>query len=284
MRPIHLLLGLVVILGSGASAFVATRLASTCEPVRTEPVVVAPQVVNDNSEAMRARAAEDKLAMLSARLDAMTAELESLRSSANRAPVTLAAAPTAPTAEASNAVTDEQRRAVLTVLAEDRARQAAEAEAKRVEAEKDMANRRAARVAKDLNLSPGDETRLADLMFEGGQKAQAFRETMRNGTFDRDAMRTQFESFRTWQTDQYTVAFGASIAEQILQSEGGDRMMGFGGPGGPGGGFGGGNNNGNGGNGGNGGGGRGARRANAPGGGGGQTAGGPGGGGGQQQN
>ena len=257
MRPIHLLLGLVVILGSGAAAFVATNLASHAEPPQPELVAAAPQVSASGFDAAHVRANEDKLAMLNARVDALNEELESLRNSANRAPVTLASAPTQPASVAGSvAVSEEQRQAVLTVLAEDRARQAAEAEAKRVAAELDAATRRAARIAKDLSLSPGDEARLADLMLAGGKKRQEMFEGMRNGNLDRDTARAQFETYRTWQTDQYTVAFGASIADQIIQSEG-DRMGGFGGPGG--GGFGGGN----GGVGGGGAqGGRGARRAN----------------------
>ena len=279
MRPIHLLLGLVVVLGSGAAAFVATNLASRSEPAKPELASApAPEMVG-YADAARAHAAEDKLAMLSARVDALNDELENLRNSANRAPVNVASAPTAPLPTSGTvAVTEEQRQAVLTVLAEDRARQAAEADAKRTAAELDAAKRRAARIAKDLSLSPGDEARLADLMLESGKKRQDMFESMRNGNFDRDTARTQMEAFRTWQTDQYTVAFGASIADQIIQSEG-DRM-GFGG--GPGGGFGGGNGAGGGAGGGQG---RGARRLNGGAGGNAGGAGTPGGvGGGQQQN
>jgi hypothetical protein len=233
MRPSHLLLGLVVILGSGAAAFVATRIASTeavpqPEAIHTEGAGEA--AVGDAGSTQRSRATEDKVAMLTARLDMLTEELESLRNSALREP---AAAPTLPvpgSAPGNAVVTPEQRQAVLAVLAEEKAREAAEAEAKRAQAEKENAQRRAARIAKELNLSPGDETRLADLMFENGKKRQEVFESMRTGGFDRDTARTQFETFRTWQTEQLTQAFGASIADQIIQSEG-DRFFG-GGPGG----------------------------------------------------
>ncbi len=264
MRPIHLLLGLVVVLASGASAYVATRLASVPESVRTEALVApAPSLVDDTS-AVQARKTQDKLDMLTARFDAAMIELEGLRNSANRAPVTQLAA-VQPESVTNAVVTDQQRAAVLAVLAEDRARQAAEAEAVRVKAEQEAAQRRASRVAKDLNLSPGDEARLADLMVESGKKRQDMFDSMRNGNFDRETARTQMDAFRTWQSAQLTQAFGASIADQIVQSEG-DRMFG----GGPGGGFGGpGGGNGQGGN-GAAGGGRGARRPN-----GGNAAGGP---------
>ncbi len=276
MRPIHVLLGLVVILGSGAAAFVATNLASHAEIAQPQLPTVSTESPTTGSDAARARSTEDKLAMIAARLDAMADELESLRNSASRAPVSVATAGNAAESAASHVVvTDVQRQAVLAVLAEDRARQAAEAEAKRVEAELEAAKRRAARVAKELNLSPGDEARLADLMVESGKKRQDMFEGMRNGNFDRDTARTQMESFRTWQTDQLSVAFGAGIADQIMQTEG-DRM-GFGGPGG---GFGGGQ----GAAGGGAGQGRGARRANGGAGGNAGGSGAPGAGGGQQQN
>jgi len=259
MRPIHLLLGLIVVLASGASAYVATRLAAVPEPAAPESIAAPATEVPNETGRIQAQQAQEKLSMLAARVDALTSELESLRNSANRAPALASAEKVAPAAElGSVAVTELQRQTVLAVIEEDRARLAAEAEALRMKSEEEQAQRRAGRIAKELNLSPGDETRLAQLLVEGGKKRQEMFETMRNGTFDRDNARTQMESIRTWQTAQLTEAFGASIADQILQSEGGDRirMFGEGGPGGAAGGF-------SGNAGGNGGGGRAARRANA---------------------
>ena len=273
MRPIHLLLGLVLVLACAASAYVATRMAMTPEPAHTDvqatQTSASPVVEASNLEL---RKTQDRLAMLAADFDRLSSELETLRTAANRAPVaTNSVQPPQAEQLGTVAVTDIQRQAVLAVLAEDRARQAAEAEAARVKAEQEVAQRRAARIAKDLNLSPGDETRLADLMVESGKKRQEMFDSMRNGNFDRDTMRTQFESMKTAYNGQLTQAFGASIAEQIMQAEG-DRMFAGGPGGGPGGAFGGG--------GGNGGQTRGARRQNGQGGIGGTGA--PGGG--QQQN
>lgn len=241
MRPIHLLLGLVVVLASGASAFLATRLASTSASASGSPEVVVATLNETGSEnagpALEAQRARDQLAMLSSRLDAMTLELESLRNSAHREP---AAAPLEPAPEVAAAgsvlVSPEQRQAVLAVLAEEKAREAAVAEANRLQQEKENAQRRAARIAKELTLSPGDEARLADLMVASNTKRQELFEGMRGGNFDRETARTQFETFRTWQTEQLSQAFGQSIADQILQTEG-ERFFGPGGGqgGGPGG-------------------------------------------------
>ncbi len=228
MRPIHLLLGLVVVLASGASAYVATRLASTTEQPRLELTPVASSTTIDEGQALRARAANDEVAMLAAKVEALSNEIEALRSSASRAAVASVVQALEVPVAAAGEVSDVQRSTVLAVLAEDRARQAAESAAKRALAEQEASERRAARIAKELNLSAGDETRLAQLMFEGGQKRQTLMDSMRDGTFERDTVRTQFESLRTWQTEQYTVAFGSTIAEQLSQLDGGDRF-GFGG-------------------------------------------------------
>jgi len=264
MRPIHLLLGLAVVLTSAASAFVATRLAST--QVQAQPVITADLEPKDASdEALAARATADKLAFMTAQLDALSREVEELRNAANRAPVAIPSAAGSPESAANVVVSEVQRATVLAVLADERAREAAEAKAKREADERQAAERRAARVAKELSLSPGDEARLADLMVEGGKKRQELFESMRTGNFDREVARTQFETYRSWQTDQLTQAFGAGIAEQILKSEG-DRMGFGGGPGMGGDGGGGGGNN------------RGRRGGQTPGG-----TGGAGGGGTQQQ-
>jgi hypothetical protein len=231
MRPIHLLLGLAVVLASAASAYVTTRMVATTEQGRPE-VVSAHDNSNAPSDPLAARVAEDKFAYLAARVDALSLELEALRSTANRAPVATPMAVVAPDEVATSSVTAVQRETVLAVLAETRAREAAEAQAKKDADDRQQAERRAARIAKDLTLSPGDETRLAGLMYDSGKKRQEMFESMRNGNFDRELARTQFETLRTWQTDQYNAAFGASVAEQILAAEG-DR-------GGFGGGFGGG--------------------------------------------
>ncbi len=229
MRPMHFLLGLIVVLGSGASAYVATRLATTPQPVHADPTTEpAAAVVTDDSARIQALQAQDKLAMLDARVSELTRELESLRNSANRAPVAAVSDSVVPETVGAVAITDLQRQTVLAVLEEDRARIAAEAEAARVKQETEQAQRRASRVAKELNLSAGDEARLADLMVEGGKKMQSMRDTMRNGTFDPELARAEIETVRKWQTDQYTVAFGAAVADQILQTQDG-QMRGFGG-------------------------------------------------------
>ncbi|MEO6711402.1 MAG: hypothetical protein ABI054_00230, partial [Planctomycetota bacterium] len=174
MRPIHLLLGLVLVLACAASAYVATRMAMTPEPVHADVQAAQTQASPaDGASGLELRKTQDRLAMLTADFERLSSELESLRSAANRAPVASdAVQPQQAEQLGTVAVSDIQRQAVLAVLAEDRARQAAEAEVARVKAEQEAAQRRAARVAKDLNLSPGDETRLADLMVESGKKRQ----------------------------------------------------------------------------------------------------------------
>lgn len=242
MRPIHVLLGLVVVLASGASAYVAARMAVPTDIQEPRLVEAKSEPAVDGDSSLELRAAQDRLAMMSARLDALTLELETLRNAAHREPAAVAALPMDDlvSAAAAGSVTPQQRDMVLAVLAEERAREAAEREAKRAQDDVEQAKRRAARVAKDLSLSPGDEVRLAELMVEGNKKRQEMFEPMRNGGFDRDTARAQFESYRTWQTEQYTQAFGASIADQILANE--VERMGFGGmrggdnAGGPGGG------------------------------------------------
>lgn len=240
MRPIHVLLGLVVVLASGASAYFAARMAVPTEVPEPRLVEARSEAAVDGDSSLELRAAQDRLAMMSSRLDALTLELETLRNAAHREPAAVSALPTENVTAAAGSVTPQQRDMVLAVLAEERAREAAEREAKRAQDDVDQAKRRAARVAKDLSLSPGDEVRLAELMVEGNKKRQEMFEPMRNGGFDRENARAQFESYRVWQTEQYTQAFGASIADQILANE--VERMGFGGmrggdnAGGPGGG------------------------------------------------
>lgn len=163
----------------------------------------------------------------------ISAQVDKLSSSSDRAPVSLSAAPTE-SAKSVAALSPEAKDAMRAVIAEEAKRVEDQKAAERDQRDRVQAERRAERIAKELNMTVSDQQKLADLMVLEGKKRREMFTPMQDGNFDGEAMRTSFEEYRTWRNDELTRAFGPALSEQI---QGMDRgPMGRGGRGGRGGG------------------------------------------------
>ncbi|MDP6838419.1 MAG: hypothetical protein QF724_05725, partial [Planctomycetota bacterium] len=135
-----------------------------------------------------------------------------------------------------------ERDAILTVMAEERERQATERQTEREERELQALLGRASRVAETLGLGADDEKVLADLMLndqENRREVMDEMRTLRNEPNGRELAREGWEAYQEERRSELASAFGTDLAEQIINMErpGGDRRGGgdaggFGGGGG----------------------------------------------------
>lgn len=182
----------------------------------------------------------DELQRLGATVHQLQVEVASLRASSAREPLQVASETPegAPTTAALTPVQIEQQ--VRNVLAAEKQREEDQAEQDRIEREKQNAMRQAERIAERLSLAPSDQTLLANHLINAQDKRRALMDQMRDGGFDRNAMRSSFEQMRDWNNSELVRIFGPTVGTQIAEqtNDFGGRG-GFGGPGGPGGGRGG---------------------------------------------
>lgn len=249
MKPIVAILGLVVAAAAGAlGGFVASSTSTTpqvesnstahVEKQTAAPIPAASPLV-DNSDLTH------QLTDLTNEVARLRSELASVRDGRVREPA-IAKDPTKATEETpAESLAILHKDAILRVIAEDRADQLRKEDEARKQRELEQATQRAERVGKELNLSTTEQRKLAEVFVMEREKRDEFMRNMRNGDVpDREQMRTSFQEYRDWRTNELTTRLGADLAAKVNEMDG-DRM-GFGGRA-FGGDMGGGNNNGGGG-------------------------------------
>lgn len=165
----------------------------------------------------------EQVAILSGEVDSLRRELASLRESQDRQAVPSAVESAPINVDQLAAV---QRDAVVQILQEERDREAAKRDEERKLREQQALAERASRLAKELGLGAADEGKLTDFMGVAATKRDELFRGMRDGNFDREAMRTNVETYRSWAETELTATFGANLGAQIMQA---NRDVGFGG-------------------------------------------------------
>jgi hypothetical protein len=172
--------------------------------------------------------APDQVDGLLARIAHLEDQVAALRSDLERTPLAAGAGAADTTAGQIAAV---ERDAILTVLAEERERQAAERQTEREQRGLQALLGRASRVAETLGLGADDEKVLADLMLSDQEKRRGLMDDMRglrNEPNGQELIRDGWQAYQEERRSELSSAFGTDLAEQILKLEGpgGDRRGG----------------------------------------------------------
>jgi len=114
-----------------------------------------------------------------------------------------------------DAVADLQRDAIVRVMEEERQREQHKRDEERKAREKEALDRMAERAAKDLGLSPADQTRYSDYLALASAKRDAMFAGMRGGQGNGTDMRTAWEDYRTWSENELKGTFGDNLGQQI---------------------------------------------------------------------
>ena len=154
-------------------------------------------------------------------------ELEGLRTDIARQATPSAAPVTVAKVDELAAV---QHDAVVKILQEQKDLEQKKRDEERKARDLQQIKDRAARTAKELGLGAADETRLVDFMTASAAKRDEMFAGARDGNFDRDTMRKNFEEYRTWTESELNAQFGADVAAQLLKNmQRGGRDGGWGG-------------------------------------------------------
>jgi hypothetical protein len=213
MKPL-ILLGTFLVGAAIAGAGVAYLLTST-PATAADPV--APAAVREASPGRSSEVAElrDRVEQLGAVVGQLQMELAALRASSAREPLPLADEEPPETVAAANPVQIEQQ--VRAVLEAEERRKEEQAEIERIEREKQMALRQAERIAERLSLAPSDQTLLANHLINANDKRRQVMDQMREGDFDRNAMRSTFQELRDWNNAELMRIFGQDVGAQISE-------------------------------------------------------------------
>lgn len=221
-----------VVLGVGTCAATATHDEAVATPSREAR---ATPVSNGDSEF-----AAEESKMLHRQVDDLSAQVTMLRSELEgvRADLARQVAPSAdPTQVASvDQIAALQHDQVVKILEEQKQLEQKKRDDERKARELQQIKDRAARTAKELGMSAADETRLVDFMTVASAKRDEMFASTRDGNFDRDTMRKNFEDLRTWSETELNNQFGADLAAQLTKNMrdgrgwGGDFGGGGGGP------------------------------------------------------
>ena len=226
MRAMLLVLALVLCAAGGLFGF--WFLGRAQSPMHRQPHAGAPARPEAELATLAdLRRLERQVASMRDELARLSAELGSLRASAGREAV--AARDSLEPESASLAISAEQRAAVLQILEEDRDAREQERARQRKQREERVLAARAQRIAAELGLGPADETRLAGIFaLESEKRNQIFERVSAEG-WNRELVRDGMTELRSWREAEYQRAFGADVAERILElgeSEGFERGAG----------------------------------------------------------
>jgi uncharacterized membrane protein YgcG len=234
MKPIVAILGLLAAVAAGAvggivaSTTTATPVATdantaTARPSSTTTTTSAAPTVDNSDLQSEITALQNELARL-------RSELVSLREGRTRESATATPASASTELIPAESLAIIQKDAILRVIAEERADLQRKEDEARKQRELEQATQRAERVAKELNLSPAEQTKLAEVYVMEREKRDEFMRNMRSGEVpDREQMRQSFQEYREWRTNELTTRLGADLATKVNEYDG-DRM-GFGGRG-----------------------------------------------------
>lgn len=233
MKPIVAILGLLAAVAAGAVGGIVAS-TTTATPVATDsttaarpsstPTTTSAAPTLDNSDL------QSEITALQNELARLRSELVSLREGRTRESATATPASASTELIPAESLAIIQKDAILRVIAEERADLQRKEDEARKQRELEQATQRAERVAKELNLSPAEQTKLAEVYVMEREKRDEFMRNMRNGEVpDREQMRQSFQEYREWRTNELTTRLGSDLATKVNEYDG-DRM-GFGGRG-----------------------------------------------------
>jgi hypothetical protein len=213
MKPILVItLGLASVAGGALGAFVLGIffMSPTSEGVVAEPESELAFVVTPTDNGVPI-----ELASLRSEVDELRTELASLRADRESAVIE---EPLAVAALTTNAPSENM---ILDVLQRKEEREDEERRVEREQREQDSLDRRIERIAEKLSLSAADQTTLAQIYTEERAKQTEMWTMMREGSMDRETIRSSMTEVRDWRTEQLTLSFGEDLATQIGEEGGG---------------------------------------------------------------
>jgi hypothetical protein len=221
MKPIQAFL---VILGAALAAFggASVALMGKGEPAVRETTAVAPRddaAAQDTAAAQPAPFANSELDGLRGAVANLQREVDDLRAQlARRAAEPVETANATGTVATAEAVAEVQRDAIVRVMEEERQREQQKRDEERKAREKEALDRMAERAAKDLGLSPADQTRYSEYLTVASAKREEMFAGMRggggNGGGPQD-FRTAWEDYRAWSENELKGTFGDNLGQQI---------------------------------------------------------------------
>lgn len=217
MKPIHTVL---LLAGAAAASYAGATLAlqaTPAAPTSSDAASAAKDTVvaaAPSSEAKPFAAAEldglrGAVANLQREVDDLRAQLARRDVAANETPTETGKVATV------DAVADLQRDAIVRVMEEERQREQQKRDEERKVREKEALDRMAERAAKELGLSPADQTRYSDYLAVASAKREEMFAGMRGGQGNGTDFRTAWEDYRTWSENELKGTFGDNLGQQI---------------------------------------------------------------------
>jgi DNA repair exonuclease SbcCD ATPase subunit len=230
MKPILFLAGALL---AGAASAALTVLLVAPGPAPTGGVVSARDAVGPASGAADVQGLRGEIEMLSRTVGELQAEVERLSSTGLRQPLASVDVPdVTPESLAAAGLTPVQiEERMREVFAAEREREDEQRAAEQAERARAQAERQAERIARELNLSPADQSLLTEHLVAAGAKRRELFDSLRGGEFDREGMRASMEELRAWNSQELYRQFSPALAAQ-LEEMGNDVFGGGRGPGG----------------------------------------------------
>ena len=213
MKPILVItIGLASVAGGAIGSLALGILFMTPAPqsVAAEPESEADFVVTPTDNGVPI-----ELASLRSEIDELRNELASLRVDRESAVIE------EPIALASVSTSAPTENMILDVLQRKEEQEEEERRVDREQREQDSLDRRIERIAEKLSLSVADQTTLAQIYTEERAKQTEMWTMMRDGSMDRETIRSSMTEVRDWRTEQLTLSFGEDLATQIGEEGGG---------------------------------------------------------------
>jgi hypothetical protein len=192
------------------AAAVATEHARATEHAAAAAIETSARVTDVSNDELR-----DQITVLAHEIDELRDQLDGLRSGMARQETPSAVEHKPINAEQLASV---QRDAVVQIMQEERDKEAAKREEERKQREQQAIADRSARIAKELGLGAADERKLTEFLTVASAKRDEMFRGVRDGNFDRDAMRKNFDDMRTWAETELNNTFGANLGGQIMQA------------------------------------------------------------------
>ncbi len=220
MKSIHAVL---LIAGAAVASYAGATLALQSKPATPSqsgaPVAAKEDVVAAAPSAESKPFAEAELDGLRGAVANLQREVDDLRAQLARRDVAATEAPREAGAVATvDVVADLQRDAIVRVMEEERQREQQKRDEERKAREKEALDRMAERAAKDLGLSPADQTRYSEYLTVASAKREEMFAGMRggggNGGGPQD-FRTAWEDYRAWSENELKGTFGDNLGQQI---------------------------------------------------------------------
>lgn len=239
MKPIHTILVLAgAAVASYAGATIALQAVPAAPTSSEAPAAAKDSVVAAAPSAEAKPFAAAELDGLRGAVANLQREVDDLRAQLARRDVAANETPTeAGTVATVDAVAELQRDAIVRVMEEERQREQQKRDEERKAREKEALDRMAERAAKELGLSPADQTRYSDYLAVASAKREEMFAGMRGGQGNGTDFRTAWEDYRTWSENELKGTFGDNLGQQIGdwqrdQMRGGGMGFDFGGRGG----------------------------------------------------